>query len=434
MVQSYGAIIAGHAHPTVVEAIRAAAGDGTSYGAPTEREVLLAEEIRARVPACEKVRLVSSGTEATMSALRLARGATGRDRIVKFAGNYHGHGDACSPRPAAVAPSTPTTLGGVPGSAGVPAGAVADTVVVPYNVVPDARRDRRLRHRRAGRRQHGPGPARPRLPRRPAGRVRPGRRAADLRRGHHRLPARPGRRPGAVRRHARPAAASARSSAAGSTSAPSAVGPTSWTRLAPLGPVYQAGTLSGNPLATAAGLAALGSSTTPPTPPSPPRAARLGAGLQDALRGAGLAARVPVVGTLVGLFSRRRPPARLRRGPHHRHRAYAALFHALLDRGVALAPGPYEILFPGLAHTDAIVDQVVELAADAATEVAATLDRPAAGVSRPFTFYTARGHRDLAVSEPNHSRPLSARRRSARPLARRTRSLDRFTVQPGVRR
>lgn len=94
LVQSYGAIIAGHAHPKVIEAIRAAAGDGTSYGAPTEREVLLAEEIRRRVPTCDKVRMVSSGTEATMTALRLARGATGRTCAVKFAGNYHGHGDA----------------------------------------------------------------------------------------------------------------------------------------------------------------------------------------------------------------------------------------------------------------------------------------------------------------------------------------------------
>ncbi|MCB0978257.1 MAG: aminotransferase class III-fold pyridoxal phosphate-dependent enzyme, partial [Acidimicrobiales bacterium] len=88
LVQSYGAIIAGHAHPHIVEAVRSAAGEGTSYGAPTEREVLLAEAISDRVPSCEKVRMVSSGTEATMSAVRLARAATGRDRIVKFAGNY----------------------------------------------------------------------------------------------------------------------------------------------------------------------------------------------------------------------------------------------------------------------------------------------------------------------------------------------------------
>lgn len=94
LVQSYGAIIAGHAHPAIVEAVRTAALGGSSYGAPTESEVLLAEAISERVPSCEKARLVSSGTEATMSALRLARAATGRDRFVKFAGNYHGHSDA----------------------------------------------------------------------------------------------------------------------------------------------------------------------------------------------------------------------------------------------------------------------------------------------------------------------------------------------------
>src|SRR5690606_22827132 len=92
LVQSYGAIIAGHAHPAIVEAVQQAAAGGTSYGAPTEREVLLAEEIRSRVPSCEMVRLVSSGTEATMSAVRVARGVTGRPKVVKFAGNYHGHG------------------------------------------------------------------------------------------------------------------------------------------------------------------------------------------------------------------------------------------------------------------------------------------------------------------------------------------------------
>ena len=139
LVQSYGAVIAGHAHPKIVEAIRQAAGDGTSYGAPTEREVQLAEEIRSRVPSCDKVRMVSSGTEATMTVLRLARGFTGRTRVVKFAGNYHGHGDALlAESGSAVAHiTTDSTPGGVPGSAGVPASAVADTTVVAYNVVPE---------------------------------------------------------------------------------------------------------------------------------------------------------------------------------------------------------------------------------------------------------------------------------------------------------
>ena len=129
MVQSYGAVIAGHAHPRVVEAIGIAAALGTSYGAPTEREVLLAEEISARMPSCEMVRLVSSGTEATMTALRLARGATGRNRVVKFAGNYHGHGDALLVDSGSAVAHVAGE--GVPGSAGVPVTAVAETAVAP---------------------------------------------------------------------------------------------------------------------------------------------------------------------------------------------------------------------------------------------------------------------------------------------------------------
>src|SRR5207302_5345421 len=127
-VQSWGASILGHADPRVVDAVARAAAEGTSYGAPTEREILLAEAIRDRVPSCEKVRLVSSGTEAAMTVIRLARGFTGRDKVVKFAGCYHGHADPLL----AAAGSGLATLG-MPGSAGVPAGAVAGTAAGPYN-------------------------------------------------------------------------------------------------------------------------------------------------------------------------------------------------------------------------------------------------------------------------------------------------------------
>ena len=184
--------------PAIVEAVQRAAAAGTSYGAPTAREVELAEADRSRVPSVDKVRLVSSGTEATMTAVRLARGFTGRAKVLKFAGCYHGHLDALL-----VAAGSGVATLGLPGSAGVTPGAVADTVVVPFNDIDalDAgvRRQRRRARGRAGgagRRQHGSGPARPRLPRAPGPALHRARRALRVRRGDHRVPARsrPGRR------------------------------------------------------------------------------------------------------------------------------------------------------------------------------------------------------------------------------------------------
>ena len=131
-VQSYGPSLLGHAHPDIIAAIRDAATRGTSYGAPTENEVRIAEEMTSRVEGLEMMRLVSSGTEAAMSAIRLARGATGRSKILKFAGNYHGHTDSLL-----VAGGSGIAQQGLKGSEGVTAGAIEDTIVAPYNVVPE---------------------------------------------------------------------------------------------------------------------------------------------------------------------------------------------------------------------------------------------------------------------------------------------------------
>src|SRR4051794_3041679 len=257
-VQSWGASILGHADPKVVEAVQRAAADGTSYGVPTAREVELAEAICARVPSVEKVRLVSSGTEAAMTAVRLARGATGRPKILKFAGGYHGHVDALL-----VAAGSGVATFGLPGSAGVTEGTVADTVVAPYN---DAAAVDEVFAR------HGDEVA--------AVLVEPVAANMGL------VPADDGFLTGLRRRcdehgallvfdevitgfRVGPAGAQGELGASPDVSLfgkvvggglpLAAVGGRAdvMDELAPVGPVYQAGTLSGNPLATAAGLAAL---------------------------------------------------------------------------------------------------------------------------------------------------------------------------------
>ncbi|HAM02560.1 MAG TPA: aspartate aminotransferase family protein [Acidimicrobiaceae bacterium] len=361
LVQSYGAVILGHAHPAVTAALSKALASGTSFGAPTPGEVLLAEHITAAVPGCEQVRLVSSGTEAVMSALRVARGFTGRDRVVKFDGCYHGHADALL----AGGGSGVATLG-LPGSAGVPEAAVADTLVVPYNVVPEL--DERVA----------------------CVVVEPVAANMGL------VPPQDGFLAGLR------AACDAVGAllvfdevitgfrlARGGASTTFGVRPDLWCFgkviggglpvgafggradvlevLAPGGPVYQAGTLSGNPLATAAGVAVLETMDDHLYGELARRARRLAAALQGVLAEAGVPAHVPVCGPLVGLFLSRRQvtdydSARAAVGEGR----YPSFFTAMLQQGVALAPGPYEILFPGMAHTDDVLDEVVEAAAKAA--------------------------------------------------------------------
>jgi len=378
-IQSYGAVLLGHAHPDVVAALREAIDLGTTFGMPTPGEVLLAEAICERVPGCDQVRLVSSGTEAAMSAVRVARGCTGRDRIVKFDGCYHGHADALL----AGGGSGVATLG-LPASAGVPRGAVADTVVVPYNTVPEL--DASVACVIVE-----PVAANMNLVPPEEGFLAGLRRACDdvgallvfdeVITGFRLGP--------------------------GAASESLGVTPDLWcfgkviggglplgafggraellACLAPSGPVYQAGTLSGNPLATAAGCAVLDAVGASDYEALARRAGVFAAALERSITAGGLAARActagPLVGLLVGAPGNDIAPARTMADVRAvvADGAYARLFHALVARGVAFAPGPYEVLFPGLAHGDAELALAVEAAGEAAAEVAAAWGSPLSG-------------------------------------------------------
>jgi glutamate-1-semialdehyde 2,1-aminomutase len=377
-VQSYGASLLGHAHPAVVRAVSEAAAEGTTFGAPTLGEVRLAEAICDRVEGCQQVRLVSSGTEAAMSAVRVARGFTGRSRVVKFAGCYHGHSDGLL----AGGGSGVATLG-LPDSAGVPAGMVAETLVVPYNRLPEL--DDRVACVIVE-----PVAANMGLVPPSDGFLRGLREVCD--------------RVGALLIFDE--VITGFRLGEGGASGWSGVRPDLWcfgkviggglpvgafggradvlARLAPDGPVYQAGTLSGNPVATAAGLAVLDAVGGPSYAALSGRVARFGAALADVLsaglrkasvtddRGRPLEAQVPVVGPLVGLFFV--PVGSAPVADYDGAAASAAtglygrLFRSMLERGVAMAPGPYEVAFPSMAHGDAELEHTLDVAASAVAE------------------------------------------------------------------
>jgi len=366
-VQSWGASILGHARPKVVEAVQRAAAAGTSFGAPTAAEVELAEAICDRVPSVEKVRLVSSGTEAAMTAVRLARGATGRPKIVKFAGCYHGHLDALL-----VAAGSGVATLGLPGSAGVTHGTVADTVVVPYN--DEAAIDEAFA--RFGDEIAGvvvePVAANMGLVPAADGFLAGLRRRCDdhgallvldeVITGFRLGPA------GAQGVFGVTPDLSVLGKVIGGGLPLAAVGGRAdvMDELAPVGAVYQAGTLSGNPLATAAGLTVLELLDANAYSTLEGTAAALADGLHSVLADAGVPAQVPRVGTLVGLFFAEQPVHDYDDARAADAKAYAAFFHGLLDAGVYVAPSSFEAMFPSLAHTPADVDATVEAAAAAA--------------------------------------------------------------------
>ena len=407
LVGSWGPALLGHSHPQVVAAVQEAAARGLSFGAPTQSETLLAQKVRERVPFVERVRFVSTGTEATMTAIRLARGATGRELIIKFAGNYHGHSDGLL-----AAAGSGVATGGLPGSAGVPAAITACTIVLPYNdfealeacfaergqeiagvifegapanmgsVPPLAGWNERIRSLCT---RYGAVMI--------LDEVLTGFRVSSA--GWWGLEAVAGwqEHDGATPATALDAVAAAE---------PSAVATPKWVPdlvtfgkvvgggmplaavagradimdlLAPLGPVYQAGTLSGNPLATAAGLATLQLADVDVYNTVNANAQAVGEIVGQALTQAGVAHRVQRTGSLMSIMF---GPQAARDGVYNYDQArqqetwrYAPFFHTFLEAGVALPPSIFEVWFLSAAHGEAELEKIASAAPRAAAAAAA---------------------------------------------------------------
>ena len=442
LVGSWGPALLGHAHPQVVAAVQEAAARGLSFGAPTQSETLLAQKVRERVPFVERVRFVSTGTEATMTAIRLARGATGRELIIKFAGNYHGHSDGLL-----AAAGSGVATGGLPGSAGVPAAITACTIVLPYNdfealeacfaergqeiagvifegapanmgsVPPLAGWNERIRslctrygavmildevltgfrvssagwwglEAVAGWQEHDgatPATALSAELTTPAALAQLGAAGTSGAAGTAGLDATKAAAPDAV-----------------AAAEPSAVATPKWVPdlvtfgkvvgggmplaavagradimdlLAPLGPVYQAGTLSGNPLATAAGLATLQLADVDVYNAVNANAQAVGEIVGQALTQAGVAHRVQRTGSLMSIMF---GPQAARDGVYNYDQArqqetwrYAPFFHSFLEAGVALPPSIFEVWFLSAAHGETELEKIASAAPRAAAAAAA---------------------------------------------------------------
>jgi glutamate-1-semialdehyde 2,1-aminomutase len=377
LICSWGPMLLGHAHPEVQAAVTAAVARGTSYGTPTEPEVLLAEEIVARAPV-ERVRFVSSGTEATMSAIRLARGFTGRDVVIKFAGNYHGHLDALL-----ASAGSGLITHAVPGTPGVPASSTELTVVLPYNdraavtkafeaygdrvaclIVEAAPGNMGIVPPEPGFnaflaetcRSHGALFV--------SDEVMTGFRAS--REGQWGLDGRhEGWRPdlvtfGKVMGGGFPAAAfGGRADVMGA--------------LSPEGPVYQAGTLSGNPIATTAGLTTLQLATPEVYDRISATAATVRTEVTDALTRAGVQHVVQSTGTMFSVFFCDGPVRDFDDAKRTDETAYAAFFHAMLDQGVYLPPSAYETWFVSASHDERAVQAIADALPKAAEAAAASV-------------------------------------------------------------
>lgn len=373
-IGSWGPMIMGHAHPNVIEAIQQAAIDGTSFGAPTEREITLAELVIDRYPGCDRVRFVNSGTEATMSALRVARGATGRDYIVKFAGNYHGHGDGLL-----VAAGSGAMTTGVPSSAGVPADTAKTTLVAEYNDLDSVRQLFEARPDDIAAVILEPVVGN-------MGVVIP---TEAFMQGLRELTREYGAllvvdevmtgfrlsRGGAIERLGIDADLVCWGKIIGGGLPVGAYGgkATVMDHVSPLGKVYQAGTLSGNPLAMAAGIATIETmnATTDLYDVLETRTAKLEQGLRAAAYDAGVTVTINRIGSMITVFFTDQPVIDYATASTTDTEKFRVWFQGLLSRGVYWPASAFEAAFFSYAHSDDDIDAIIGAARAAFEDVAA---------------------------------------------------------------